>query len=151
MIVVTAKHEELDIMPDLVDKADKVIVTGVGALNVWRALQNEPRDELIVNVGYCGSNNLPIGTMCSPDEVELYHPNVSYVEKELDTWLESYEYMRPVKCYTNIDFVTETKIKEPVIFDMELAFIAGMGFKRIRAVKKVSDNLNVEEYERNSK
>lgn len=150
MIVVAAEHEELDIMPSLVDEADKVIITGVGALNVWKALQNEPRDELIVNVGYCGSNVLPIGTMCSPDEVELYHPNVSYAEKELET-LEAYEYMNPAKCYTNIDFVTETKIIEPVIFDMELAFIAGMGFEHIRAVKKVSDNLNVEEYERNSK
>lgn len=150
MIVVAAKHEELDIMPSLVDEADKVIVTGVGALNVWRALQNEPRDELIVNVGYCGSNTLPIGTLCSPEEVELYHPNVSYAEKELER-LDAYVNMNHAKCYTNIDFVTETKIKEPVIFDMELAFIAGMGFEHIRAVKKVSDNLSLKEYEENSK
>lgn len=150
MIVVAAKHEELDIMPSLVDEADKVIVTGVGALNVWKALQNEPRDELIVNVGYCGSNTLPIGTLCSPEEVELYHPNVSYTEKELEG-LDAYIDMNHAKCYTGIDFVTETKIKEPVIFDMELAFIVGMGFEYIRAVKKVSDNLSLKEYEENSK
>lgn len=150
MIVVAAKHEELDIMPGLVDEADKVIVTGVGALNVWKALQNEPRDELIVNVGYCGSNVLPIGTLCSPEEVELYHPNVSYAEKDLEG-LDAYIHMNHAKCYTGIDFVTETKIKEPVIFDMELAFIVGMGFEYIRAVKKVSDNLSLKEYEENSK
>lgn len=150
MIVVAAKHEELDIMPSLVSEADKVIITGVGALNVWKALQNEPRDELIVNVGYCGSNVLPIGTLCSPEEVELYHPNVSYTEKDLEG-LDAYVHMNHAKCYTGIDFVTETKIKEPVIFDMELAFIAGMGFEYIRAVKKVSDNLSLKEYEENSK
>lgn len=150
MIVVAAKHEELDIMPSLVAEADKVIVTGVGALNVWKALQNEPRDELIVNVGYCGSNVLPIGTLCSPEEVELYHPNVSYAEKDLEG-LNAYIYMNHAKCYTGIDFVTETRIKEPVIFDMELAFIVGMGFEYIRAVKKVSDNLSLKEYEENSK
>lgn len=150
MIVVAAKHEELDIMPNLVSEADKVIITGVGALNVWKALKNEPRDELIVNVGYCGSNVLPIGTLCSPEEVELYHPNVSYAEKDLEG-LDAYVYMNHAKCYTNIDFVTETKIKEPVIFDMELAFIVGMGFEYIRAVKKVSDNLSLKEYEENSK
>lgn len=150
MIVVAAKHEELDIMPSLVDEADKVVVTGVGALNVWRALQNEPRDELIVNVGYCGSNTLPIGTLCSPEEVKLYHPNVSYAEKELE-WLDAYVNMNHAKCYTNVDFVLETKIKEPVIFDMELAFIAAMGFKTVRAIKKVSDNLSLKEYEENSK
>ena len=89
-------------------------------------------------------------TLCSPEEVELYHPNVSYAEKELE-WLDAYVHMNHAKCYTSIDFVTETKIKEPVIFDMELAFIAGMGFEHIRAVKKVSDNLSLKEYEENSK
>ena len=75
MIVVAAKHEELDIMPSLVDEADKVIITGVGAVNVWRALKDEPRDQEVVNIGYVGSNVLPVGTLCSPEEVELYHPN----------------------------------------------------------------------------
>lgn len=103
-----------------------------------------------MNVGYCGSNTLPIGTLCSPEEVELYHPNVSYAEKDLEG-LDAYVHMNHAKCYTNIDFVTETKIKEPVIFDMELAFIVGMGFEYIRAIKKVSDNLSLKEYEENSK
>lgn len=150
MIVVAAKHEELDIVPSLVDEADKVIITGVGAVNVWRALRDEPRDQEVVNIGYVGSNVLPVGTLCSPEEVELYHPNVSYAEKDLEG-LDAYVNMNHAKCYTGIDFVTETKIKEPVIFDMELAFIAGMGFEHIRAVKKVSDNLSLKEYEENSK
>lgn len=150
MILVVAKHEELDIAPNLVEEADKVIVTGVGALNVWRALRDEPRDELVINVGYCGSNTLPIGTLCSPREVELYHPNVDYSEKELEN-IDAYVNMNHAKCYTNVDFVTETKIEEPVIFDMELAFIASMGFEQVRAIKKVSDNLSLKEYKENSK
>lgn len=149
MIVVAANAEELKIAPQTVAEADKVIVTGVGAVNVWRALKDEPRDQELVNIGYVGSNVLPVGTICSPSEVQLYHPNVDYAEKELE--LDAYVEAEHPKCYTNVDFILETKIKEPVIFDMELAFIAAMGFKTVRAIKKVSDNLSLKEYEENSK
>lgn len=145
MIVVVATPEELKIAPQTVDEADKVVITGVGALNVLRALRDEPRDEEIVNIGYVGSNILPVGTKCSPREVRLYHPNVNYAENEME--LDTYAAMENPICYTSTDFVTENKVKEAAIFDMELAFIVAMGFKTVRAIKVVSDNLSVKEYE----
>lgn len=145
MIVVVATPGELKIAPTTVDTADKVIVTGVGALNVLRALRDEPRDEEIVNIGYVGSNILPIGTICSPEEVRLYHPNVDYTERWLE--IDSYSEVEHPVCYTSTDFVTENNVPVAAIFDMELAFIVGMGFKNVKSLKKVSDNLSVKQYE----
>lgn len=145
MVVVVATPEELKIAPQTVDEADKVVITGVGALNVIRALRDEPKDEAIVNIGYAGSNILPKGTLCSPREVRLYHPNVDYPEKTKE--LYSYVWMEHPICYTSTDFVTENKVKEAAIFDMELAFIVAMGFENVTSIKVVSDNLNVKEYE----
>lgn len=150
MIVAVATKNEVDLIPEWLEReASKIVITGVGGMNATMALAIEDRDQEIVNVGYCGSNLLPIGTMVSPDTVQLYHPSVDYFEEEVD--LNCQVNMDHVKCYTSSDFVTETDIAEPVIFDMELAFIASMGFKRVRAIKKVSDNLSVKEYEENSK
>lgn len=150
LLVVVATENELAIIPEfLEEQANKIIITGVGGMNVCMALAMEDRNQKVVNVGYCGSNVLPVGTVCSPDEVQLYHPNVDYVEKVIE--LNSYVGREHVKCYTSSDFVVDTEIKEPVIFDMELAFIATMGFKDVLAIKQVSDNLSVKEYEENSK
>ena len=49
-------------------------------------------------------------------------------------------------CMTSNDFVLSTSIKEPVVFDMELAYILAMGFKSVKSIKVVSDNLNLKEY-----
>lgn len=49
-------------------------------------------------------------------------------------------------CYTATDFVEQTKILEPALFDMELAAIAGMGFNKVMSIKKVSDTLNYQQY-----
>ena len=52
---------------------------------------------------------------------------------------------RIVSCYTSNDFVLETD-KKGCVFDMELAFIAALGFKDLVAFKYVSDNLDLQEY-----
>jgi hypothetical protein len=52
-----------------------------------------------------------------------------------------------VPCYTSNDFVLQTNIKEPVVFDMELAYILALGFKNVESIKIVSDNLSLKEYE----
>ena len=56
-----------------------------------------------------------------------------------------------VPCYTSNDFVLETKIKDPVVFDMELAYILALGFEEVESIKIVSDNLSLKEYETNIK
>jgi len=127
-----------------------VIVTGVGALNVIRALQDVPRDAELINIGYAGSSNFAIGTLVEVTEVRLNHPNVSYPEPVLP--LQSLpadiktdcEPVRAV-CYSNTDFVLQSDYTD-CAFDMELAYIAALGFKRLTALKHVSDNLSLHAY-----
>ncbi len=123
---------------------EDVLVTGVGAVNILRALQDVPRDTPIVNIGYAGSSCIPVGTRVRVGKVSLYHPHYSYEEP-------TFQLDGDIPCYTSCDFVTETEITEPCVFDMELAFILAMGFTHVTAFKIVSDSLNKEEFEKNLK
>lgn len=125
----------------------KIVQTGVGALNVIRTLKKYPKWIPIINFGYAGSNNIPIGTEVSVGFSKHYHPNVEYLEpayvindKESQIW-----------CYTSNDFVLETKEIDPCVFDMELAYIMALGFKNVKSIKIVSDNLSLKDYEENIK
>ena len=135
MIVIAMSEER-----KLIDTQQDVIVTGVGALNVINALKDIARDTPIHNIGYAGSNNIPVGTRCSIGKVKSYHPNVDF--KDLEYSLDG-----NVTCYTSGDFVTKTNIEEPCVFDMELAFILAMGFENVTAEKIVSDILCVKEFD----
>lgn len=121
-------------------KGQKIVKTGVGGINVIEKLKNYSKSLKIINFGYVGSNNLPIGTEVKIGSCSLYHPNVDYKEP-------TYILDGNVKCYTSNDFVLETKIKEPIVFDMELAYICAIGFKNIESIKIVSDNLSLSQYE----
>lgn len=135
MIVIAMQEEREKFGPE-----EDVLVTGVGAINILRALENVPRDTPILNIGYAGSNCIPIGTKVRVGKVELYHPHYAYPEPvfQLDG---------DVPCYTSCDFVVETEITEPCVFDMELAFILAMGFTNVSAEKIVSDSLSKEEFQ----
>ena len=52
---------------------------------------------------------------------------------------------RQAVCYTNCDFVLASDYKD-CVFDMELAFIAALGFKNLHSFKYVSDNLSLHAY-----
>lgn len=119
---------------------NEIFVTGVGYGNVIRSLADIPRDTPILNIGYAGSNSIPKGTVCFVKECRHYHPNVDYEEP-------IYRLDGDYICYTSDDFVLHTDIEEPVLFDMELYAILSMGFTDVTAVKIVSDNLSIEEYE----
>ena len=138
----------------------EVLITGVGALNVLRALRDVPRDTELLNIGYAGSANFEIGSLVEVTDVCLNHPNVTYPEPELRlqtcgelisaALYHSAEGQEPARllqarCYTNTDFVLQSDYRD-CVFDMELAFIAGMGFTRLRAIKYVSDNLSLHAY-----
>ncbi len=111
---------------------------GVGALNILQALRDIPLDTEIINVGYAGSANYAIGTQVEVGECQLYHPNVTYPEP-------TFQLSGNTRCFTGVDFVLESK-ETDCVFDMELAFICGMGFKNVRSIKIVSDNLSLHEY-----
>lgn len=136
MIVVATKQEK----ERFNSETQEVIMTGVGYGNVFETLKDIPRDTPITNIGYAGSNVIPKGTVCSIGECKHYHPNVEYEET-------SYKLNGDYVCYTSDDFVTYTDIEEPVVFDMELYAILSMGFTNVTAIKIISDNLSIEEYE----
>ena len=138
-MIVVATDEEYNLAKKRF-KGHKIIKTGVGGINIFQRLKHLPRWLKIINFGYVGSNIIPVGTEVEVNECCLYHPNVDYEEKTFklkDGWS---------KCYTSNDFVLKTDIKEPVVFDMELAYIMAMGFKRVKSIKIVSDNLSLKEY-----
>lgn len=120
----------------------RIIKTGIGGINVLETLKNVNKYLKIINFGYVGSNNIPIGTEVKIGECMLYHPNVEYKEP-------IYKLDGDTKCYTSNDFVLGTNIKEPCVFDMELAYILALGFKNVESIKIVSDNLSLKEYKEN--
>lgn len=125
----------------------QIIVSGVGAINIIRSLQNLDREAELFNIGYAGSANFDIGTWINVNEVRLNHPNVTYNEPRLllsdGQWVN--EQVKKAVCYTNCDFVLQSDYKD-CVFDMELAFIASLGFKHLHSLKYVSDNLSLHSY-----
>ena len=127
----------------------RIIVTGVGAINVIRTLKELPKESVILNIGYAGSSNFEIGSAVQVSEVRLNHPNCQYPEPTLlldaipTAWLQS-EGITSVD-YSGADFVLASDYKD-CVFDMELAYIASFGFNRCYALKIVSDNLSLHDY-----
>ena len=125
----------------------QIIFTGVGAINVIKSLQHIDRDAELINIGYAGSANFDLGTWVEVNEVRLNHPNVTYEEPELkiSDYQPAITNCRQAVCYTNCDFVLQSDYKD-CVFDMELAFIAALGFKHLHSLKYVSDNLSLHTY-----
>jgi hypothetical protein len=149
--IIMAEEGESGLLEQVREKAGldlsdvPVIYTGVGAINIIRSLQNLDRDAELFNIGYAGSANYEIGSWVEVTEVRLNHPNVTYKEPELS--LEPLNTAGTLKspCYTNTDFVLASDYKD-CVFDMELAFIAALGFKHLHSLKYVSDNLSLHAY-----
>ena len=137
MLAVVAMPEEIDLLKD--EHKKNYIVTGSGALNVINALKNIDKETQIINVGYVGSNSIPIGERVRIGEARLYHPNVKIAE---DVYLLDGN----IVCYTSSDFVLSTSIIQPCVFDMELAFIMALGFRNVISEKIISDHLSIKEF-----
>ncbi|MBQ7631586.1 MAG: hypothetical protein IJS82_02380 [Paludibacteraceae bacterium] len=151
--IVMAEEGELSLLDKareelgLVLEGATLIYTGVGAINVIRSLQHIDREAEIYNIGYAGSANFDIGTWAQVTEVRLNHPNVTYNEPKLEIHDSPFtiQNCRKAICYTNTDFVLASDYKD-CVFDMELAFIAALGFKNLHSFKYVSDNLSLHSY-----
>lgn len=130
------------------DLSDATLVyTGVGAINIIRSLQDLDREAEVYNIGYAGSANFDLDSWIEVTEVRLNHPNVTYPEPELKLApIElSNQQVKQAVCYSNCDFVLASDYKD-CVFDMELAFIAALGFKHLHSLKHVSDNLSLHAY-----
>ena len=136
MLVICATDEEEKMLSK---HFTDIIKTGVGYGNVYKALHNLDRNTPILNIGYAGSNNIPIGKICAVGKSMNYHPCVKFKERE-------YQLNGQYPCYTANDFVEKTEITEPCLFDMELYAILSMGFTQVMSIKIVSDNLNQKQY-----
>lgn len=142
-LIVIAEKDEFPLVEKLGYKGIPMLITGVGALNVIEALKDVPKDTEIINVGYAGSNCLPVGQFYQVRTVTMHHPVAEYLEPtykcvELDEMFESH------KCYTCCDFMDPGKASG--LFDMELAYIMALGFRNVRSFKYVSDNMDIKEY-----
>lgn len=127
----------------------KIIQTGIGGVNVYMSLRHIPRWFKIINFGYAGSNNINIDKEVMISTVESYHPLVDEYQDLLEPkFILNKE---GVPCYTNNDFVTETNMTRPCVFDMELVYILAMGFKNVKSIKIISDNLSLHEYDKTIK
>ena len=150
MLVVIAQPEELKLVKELGYEKYPVIITGVGAINIINSLRDIPFDTEILNIGYCGSNKVKVGTKVWIDQVHTLHEKASFSEPIMyANGIHKIGEMC-LDCYTATDFVTSTKIKEPCVFDMELAFIRAL-YPNTRAIKVVSDNLNKKQYKESVK
>lgn len=128
-----------------------ILITGVGALNILHTLRDLPRDTRLLNIGYAGSANFDIGSAVIVTEARLNHPCVTYPEPQItlqpvnDTCLQQPDNVKKAVCYTSTDFVLQSDYRD-CVFDMELAYIAGLGFTHLSALKIVSDNLSLRTY-----
>lgn len=148
--ILIAEDGERKLVEEYLPGETNILVTGVGALNVMRALRDLPRDTELINIGYAGSANYAIGTVVEVTEVRLHHPNVTYTEPTMlltpvdDLFFRALNPTQAV-CYSNTDFVLSSPHKD-CVFDMELAYICGLGFTHVSAIKYVSDNLSLHAY-----
>ena len=111
--------------------AGPVEVIGIRAKRLPEVLETDT----IINIGYCGSNSLPPGTIVSPSKV--YELESGRVRK-----LKAVQGLIDVPCFTSRNFVERHTAGVDCIYDMELFKIAGINCKQVLAIKIVSDNLN---------
>lgn len=151
MIITIAEWDEMKLVKELMpDFNGKVIVTGVGMMNACMALCMLPKSETILNIGYAGSNKIPVGTFVKVTEVQTAHRLADFNDRRPIGTKFPAKYVE-APCYTCTDFVTEWNGDEPAVFDMELAGIASLGFKEVMSIKKVSDTLNYEQFKEETK
>ena len=98
-------------------------------------LPETTEDDILVNVGYCGAVEIPVGTIVEPDETASY-------EFDEGSALKTHFDCLHVPCFTAEKFVTEPCSVFPSIYDMELLKIAKLPHKELYVLKIVSDNLD---------
>ena len=158
--IILAEEGERSLIPEVEQSLGcslqewEVIITGVGAINVIRSLSPLDRDAELLNIGHAGSANFEIGTLVEVTEVRLNHPCVTYPEPVLKlspitnhkSQITNHKsQMTQSPCYSNCDFVLQSDYRD-CVFDMELAFIAALGFRTLHSIKHVSDNLSLHTY-----
>ena len=142
-----------------------LLISGIGkqktAINLTKYLCENIKPDLIVNIGYAGSTDIKIGTWVNITKSYNYEWNIpgeerytiiGYDREKIST-LDNAN-IKILPCYSAECFVTSTDIKEDAVFDMELHSIYMICCKydiELISLKKVSDNLSLENYYENIK
>lgn len=141
----------------------RLLITGIGkqltAINLTQYLSNNSKPDLIINIGYAGSTDIPIGKWVNISRVYNYEWEIPGEEKYVmlaggSQKLEVLENsnIEQVECYSAECFVTETDLEEHVAFDMELhsiSLICDLYEIPLLSLKKISDNLSFDDYHEN--
>lgn len=141
----------------------RLLITGIGkqltAINLTQYLSNNSMPDLIINIGFAGSTDIPIGKWVNISRVYNYEWEIPGEEKYVmlaggSQKLEVLENsnIEQVECYSSESFVTETDLEEHVAFDMELhsiSLICDLYEIPLLSLKKISDNLSLGDYYEN--
>lgn len=178
LFVIAMEKEAKDIAKELglVEKKSKdgkvfekdnisLLISGIGkqqtAINLIKYLENNKENlpDIIINVGYVGSTQSKIGSWVSVNksynyewfipgeqkyEVEGFNKNIIKDINETE--------IKALPCYSAESFVTSTDMTDDVVFDMELHsiyMICCMYGIELISLKKVSDNLSLDDYYKN--
>lgn len=178
LFVIAMEKEAKDIAKELglIEKKSKdgkvfekdnisLLISGIGkqqtAINLTKYLENNKENlpDIIINVGYVGSTQSKIGSWVSVNksynyewfipgeqkyEVEGFNKNIIKDINETE--------IKALPCYSAESFVTLTDITDDVVFDMELHsiyMICCMYGIELISLKKVSDNLSLDDYYKN--
>lgn len=157
-----AKKLELKQVENNIWRKDNIslLISGIGkqrtAIQLTKYLcQNKKPDE-IINIGYAGSTDIPVGKWVNISKVYNYNWKIpgeeiysfsDYGNQELRT-IDDTSIDR-IECYSAESFITETNLTGHIAFDMELhsiAVVADMLKIPVTSIKKISDNLSLDDY-----
>lgn len=142
-----------------------LLITGIGkqktAISLATYLCKSKKPDLIVNIGYAGSTNLQVGTWVSITKSYNYEWEIPGEEKysmidfgNQNLQVVNVDKIKKVECYSAESFVTSTNLEGSIAFDMELhsiAILCDMYKIPLMSLKKISDNLSLNDYYDNLK
>jgi hypothetical protein len=120
---------------DMIDVPNKYII-GINGTE----MPETTKEDIIVNLGYCGGFNIQVGTIVEPS---IVFATDSRKKRNLGHIFNT----KRVRCYTSNEFVTKPIVNFESIYDMELYKIAEIPHKKLYSLKIVSDNLNEKDCE----
>ena len=146
LVVLVAEEAEEKMVRQFLPDVE-CIRMGVGAGNVIKTCSQLPHGTRVFNIGYAGSNQLGIGTVTQVSETyRLVLGSYDFTDHNSPLAISNEGY----PCYTNNDFVTESCLTSPALFDMELNYIAAFPLQLVGAIKVVSDNLSIDAFRNNA-
>lgn len=151
-VILAAEEAEYNKCREFLPEAECILM-GVGAGNVIRTCSQLPEGTRVINIGYAGSNSLPIGTVAMVSESHrLMTGCYNFTDHANPLPLCVPEGVAAYPCHTNNDFVTESVLAEPTLFDMELNYIAAFTphVELVASIKIVSDNLSIDAFRNNA-